>query len=177
MRYTKANWIALGVDLLRREGPAGLSIDRLTIAAGKTRGSFYHHFADRDRFLGEFMADWRSDVMEKRAAELAVTEDRATLISALRSEPFALDHSLERQLRYLAALEPIVRQALAEVDQARISGLATLIAKLRPEVVDPEGTAFVQYAAMIGTQWLVSDIDDPRLLPALAVAHDLFGLS
>lgn len=177
MRYGKADWITLGVDLLRREGPSGLSIERLTAAAGKTRGSFYHHFEDRDHFLADFMASWRSDVLESRAVKLAASKDRATLLGALRDEPFALDHSLERQLRYLAAVEPIVRKALAQVDQARISGLATLIKTLRPEVGDPEGTAFVQYAVLVGAQWLVSDMDDPRLPAALAVAREMFGLS
>lgn len=177
MKFGKADWIALGVDLLRREGPAGLSIERLTAAAGKTRGSFYHHFADRDRFLAEFMTSWRSDVLENRAAKLAASGDRATLLAALRDEPFALDHPLERQLRHLAAIEPIVQRAVAEVDQARISGLAMLIRTLRPEVTDPEGTAFLQYAVLVGSQWLVSDLDDPRLPAALAVARDLFGLS
>ena len=42
---------------------------------------------------------------------------------------------------------------------------------------DPQSFAFVQYSALVGSQWLIDDPNDPRL-PAIArTGNRLFGLS
>jgi AcrR family transcriptional regulator len=46
------------------EGPAALTIERLTAAARRTRGSFYHRFADRDAFVRALMERWREQTIE-----------------------------------------------------------------------------------------------------------------
>ena len=48
------------MQLLSEEGPPALSLERLTEAAGRTKGSFYHHFQGRDGFLAALVAHWRA---------------------------------------------------------------------------------------------------------------------
>ncbi|TPG12720.1 hypothetical protein EAH84_08065 [Sphingomonas oligophenolica] len=54
--------------------------------------------------------------------------------------------------------------------------LSLLVAMLRPELDDPASQAFLQYAAMVGGQWLVVGDNDPRLEGIRAAAYRLFGL-
>jgi len=176
LRFSKADWLELGSDLLREHGSNGLTIERLTAAAGRTRGSFYHHFADRDAFLSELVRHWRRRALDDRAAQLPLGGAPADLRAFLRAEPFHMDHRFERALRQLAVAEPVVRRGVDEVDCARMAGLASLIATLRPEVADPRSEAFVQYAVAIGSQWLLDDPDDPRLPGVKQAAYRLFGL-
>ncbi len=176
MRFSRANWLELGLELLREHGADALTIERLTAAAGKTRGSFYHHFADRDVFLSDLMAHWRRQALEERAAQLPCDGTPDGLRAFLREEPFRMDHRFERVLRQLAVAEPVVRRGLDEVDRARVEGLALLIATIRPEVDDPRSEAFVQYAVAVGSQWLIDDPADPRLPGIRQAAYRLFGL-
>ena len=177
MRFSKAGWLELGMDLLRTKGAGAMTIEQLTAAAGKTRGSFYHHFADRDAFFADLMSHWRRHALEDRAAELAKDGSPAGLREFLRAEPFRMDHLLERALRQLGVAEPVVRRGLDEVDRARVDGLALLIATLRPEVEDPRSEAFLQYAVVVGSQWLIDDLSDPRLPEIKRAGNRLFGLA
>lgn len=176
MRWTKQAWLDLGVKLLRERGSDALTLEALTAAAGRTRGSFYHHFADRDIFLSELIARWRHQTLEARAAALPTSGSPEDLRAFLRDEPYRLDHAFERALRQLAVREPTVRGALGEVDQARINALAALLSVIRPDLDDPASHAFVQYAAMVGGQWLITDPADPRLDGFHAAASKVFDL-
>ena len=176
LRWNKDAWLDLGATVLRERGPHALTLEALTETAGLTKGSFYHHFRDRDVFLAALVARWRHETLDARAAFLPPSNAPSDLRAFLRGEPFRLDHSFERALRQLAAVEPTVRFAVDEVDRARIDALSALVATLRPELDDPASHAFVQYAAMVGGQWLVMDDNDPRLDGIKAAAYRLFGL-
>ena len=175
-RFTKENWIALGADLLGQEGPEALTLERLTKAAGRTRGSFYHHFPSREAFLTGLMEWWRERAIENLAARIQAAPDPATLRSILRDIPSEWDAAFERGIRRLAVSEPLVKTALMAIDEARIAGLAATIAILRPEVKDPHALAFIQYAAVVGSQWLLLSADDPRIPAIKTVGDELFGL-
>ena len=175
-RFNKEDWLALGADLLGREGPEALTLDRMTAAADRTRGSFYHHFSSREAYLAALMDWWRQRATESLAARVQAAPGQEALRAIMRAVPSEWDAAFERGIRRLAVSEPVVRDALDSIDQIRIAGLAATIALLRPEVEDPHALAFIQYAAVVGGQWLLQSSDDPRI-PAIKRAGDaLFGL-
>src|ERR1700677_3281939 len=51
-RLSRKDWILAGQDMLRKEGIAGLKLSALTATLGVSTGSFYHHFADFEEYLG-----------------------------------------------------------------------------------------------------------------------------
>lgn len=176
-RYTKEDWMKLGARLLAEEGAAALTIERLTAAAGRTRGSFYHHFADRDAFVAAMMARWRVEVIDVWGLRYQQAGSPAELRRLMREQPMELDHQFERAARRWAASEPIVREALDQVDRMRVEGLGCVLAHLRPELDDPQSAAFVQYAALVGMQWLLESLDDPRVPAIRKVGNGIFGLN
>jgi AcrR family transcriptional regulator len=43
-------WILIGYELFSKEGPAGLKVEVMARKVGKSKSSFYHHFADIEVF-------------------------------------------------------------------------------------------------------------------------------
>ena len=74
IRFGKMDWLEIGFRLLASEGPSALTIGRLTGEARRTRGSFYHHFEDREDFVREMMVEWRERSTEQAARRMAVVE-------------------------------------------------------------------------------------------------------
>lgn len=176
-RFEKHNWLELGQSLLKTEGPTALTIERLTEFAGKTRGSFYHHFTSRDAFLVAMINDWQASSLTALAARLQGAESSEAKRAIMRNVSMEWDGAFERQLRFLAAQEPRVAEQLAKVDELRIQGLASMIRLLRPEIEDPDALAFVQYAAVVGGQMLLTSGIDPRIPTIRKVGNQLFGLN
>lgn len=53
LRKGQVVWIEAGQSVLRERGVAEINVANLASEAGKTSGSFYHHFSDVDKYLGE----------------------------------------------------------------------------------------------------------------------------
>lgn len=53
------HWIEKAIDVLAREGVAGLRVEVLAKACGVTKGSFYWHFKDRQALLDAVLERWK----------------------------------------------------------------------------------------------------------------------
>lgn len=176
-RFSKTHWLELGQAQLKTEGPGALTLERMTKSAGKTRGSFYHHFKSRDAFLIAMIEAWQSTSLTSLAARLQNEDSADGKRKIMRGVSMEWDGAFERQLRILAAQEPLVAKLLSQVDELRIQGLASMIALLQPEVEDPAAFAFVQYAAIVGGQMLLSSENDARIPAIRKTGNQIFGLS
>jgi AcrR family transcriptional regulator len=165
-RFARSDWLELGERLLSEEGPQALSLERLTEAAGRTKGSFYHHFQGRDGFLAALTARWRETVVERTARPYRDEPNLAAWRALLLDAPFQLNQPFERGLRRLAVGEPSVRAAVERADRERIDSLTFLVSQLRDDLEDPRAFAVLMYAVIVGAQWLLRPGDDPRI-PAL----------
>lgn len=153
---TRRTWISAGLDALQESGPSGVTIAALTIKAGLTRGSFYHHFSSQKEFTGCMLEAWG------RRGEIN-TEPGAA--------PFDAFHpALERAIRSLDGAEPFI----AKVDESRISRLS--------EIWGGEGNplsrryATLLYAAWLGAIAMPGQDDEMRrknlaLMAELIAAH------
>lgn len=176
-RFGQSDWLNLGQTLLKTEGPSALTIDRMTTYAGKTRGSFYHHFQSRDAFLEALIEAWQASSLTALSERLQMAESPEEKRVVMRGVSAEWDAAFERQLRFLAAQEPHVAALLATVDDLRIQGLASMIRLLRPDVEDPAAFAFVQYASIVGGQMLLKSSHDPRIPAIRKLGNELFGLT
>jgi AcrR family transcriptional regulator len=158
-RFRREDWIELGLSLLAEHGPDALTIERLTEAAAKTRGSFYHHFVDHRAFLAALGEHW----LERDGAIIAQAE--AALRTGERRETLArktadIDHPLERALRRLAAGEPVIAEAVARSDERRIAYLVRLFrSELGLDAAEALARARVQHAFFVGAQMVFPDAD------------------
>ncbi len=176
-RFAKADWLKLGEHLLSTEGPGALSLERLTEAAGRTKGSFYHHFDGRDAFLAALAQHWRDTAVEAATKPYRDDPSPAAWQALLRDAPFQLNQPFERALRRLAVGEPVVRAGVERVDRERIDSLTFLVSQLRDDLDDPRAFAVLMYAVIVGAQWLLKPGDDPRAPSLRQMFEQVFVLS
>ncbi len=157
-RFSRQAWLELGLEQLRTMGPAGLTIDQLCGAASRTRGSFYHHFADHDAFLTSLLEWWKvrnTDEIIHKALQQEKTVDRFETLNSLTA---ALDHHLEARVRQLAQTHPVAAGVVSDVDEIRISFVADLYKEFhRNTAKTARRFAELEYAVFVGMQMIWPD--------------------
>ncbi len=176
-RFRRADWLELGARLLSEDGPSGLGVERLTEAAGRTKGSFYHHFDSREDFLAALAAHWRETVVAPAARPYRDDPSPAAWRALLHAAPFQLNQPFERALRQLAVAEPEVRAAVERVDRERIDSLTFLVSQLRDDLDDPRAFAILLYAVIVGVQQLLKSDADPRARALRRMMETVFALA
>lgn len=172
-RMGKDDWLLLGLNALAESGEAALRIDAITVRAGKTRGSFYHHFATHDAFIDGMMKLWR-DQNTTALIEAAAAEETMQIAAATLSRMASvLDHKREQAIRRLSASNETARAAVAKVDAERLAFLRTLQAD--PESDAAADYALIEYAVFIGVQALLPDATTDRLLAISALTSDMIA--
>ena len=102
-RFGKSHWLDLGQTLLKTEGPAALTIERMTASAGKTRGSFYHHFKSRNAFLEAMIAAWQRSSLTQLAERLQDAESLEAKRAVMRGVSSDWDAAFERSALFSCA--------------------------------------------------------------------------
>ncbi|WP_172448586.1 TetR/AcrR family transcriptional regulator [Caulobacter mirabilis] len=175
-RFTTADWLGLGLAALAEAGPPALTIEALCQRAGKTKGSFYAHFAGSEAYLAALAEHWR-ERHTRRLVEAARAEDRADAqLSALDQLALRLDERVEQGMRRLAAVDETVRRVCAEVDRERIAYLAELHqVSGRFDAADAQALARLEYAAFVGFQQIDTGAGEAGAAASYALFLKLTG--
>lgn len=165
VRFGRQSWLDLGLAVLAADGAEALTIERLCAKAGRTKGSFYHHFpAGGDAFADALLAHWRQAHTERlidRIEHLPGPRDRRAELDRLAA---GLDGGLERAVRRWAGGDERARAALREVDRRRVAYLARVIRDvLRCDEREAEDLARIEYAAFVGLQQVFPEVQGAEL--------------
>ncbi|MEO0680160.1 MAG: hypothetical protein AAF192_07075 [Pseudomonadota bacterium] len=151
LRLRRADWLEIGLAQLKVEGEAGLTLDGLCGVAGKTRGSFYHHFRDLDAFADALIGYW---VERDTAAPLRALE---ALPDAARSEAatataLRVDGPLDLAVRLFARNRPKLQRQVAAADAARLRFMAQdWRRRLGVSAATARAVAELEYASFLGS--------------------------
>ena len=121
----KAQWLAAGLEALRRGGAAEVRVERLAAQLGITKGSFYWHFANRGELLDALLEHWAHEMTD------AEFERIEALPASLRERLFALAQDVlekgmgryDPAIRGWARTDRKVAAAVARVDRRRVLAL------------------------------------------------------
>ena len=153
-RFSRANWLELGLAALAEDGPAGLTIEALCRRAGKTKGSFYAHFSAIEAYLAALAGHWRENFTLRLMQAADQGEAAGERLIALDRMALALDFRVERGMRRLAQLDAGVAATCTAVDRERIGYLARLHEEAGRTPEEALALARVEYAAFVGFQQL-----------------------
>lgn len=157
-RFGRQDWLGLGLRLLAEQGPEALTVERLTAAAGKTRGSFYHHFTDQAAFMAGLGERWLSEATDALIEEAESAAPAGRRRETLARRAAGIDHALERALRRLAVSEPSIAEAVGRSDARRIDYLVGVFrAELGLPQKEAETRAQLQHCAFVGAQMVFPD--------------------
>jgi|CXWL01.1.fsa_nt_gi AcrR family transcriptional regulator len=149
-RGTRTDWIAAGMSILTKQGHDALTIDALGRALGRTKGSFYHHFADAPEFHQAILRAWEdkstSDLIAAADALPSSSDRRSQLYALVRTIPLAL----ERAVQAWAIRDPKARRFRARVDKRRVAYLAELRRSAGVAKADAMRVAQIEYAVFVG---------------------------
>lgn len=127
-RWSREDWVELAVARLKAAGAAALTLESLCVAAGRTKGSFYHHFGTVEELLLELARRWRRTETDEIGAVAAAETDPRKGLRALARRSERMDHSLEIGVRALAPGRPELAALVREADAAREAIIAGMLA-------------------------------------------------
>lgn len=121
-RLGRRDWVLAALELLVAEGVSAVTVDRLSRQLKVTRGSFYHHFSDRDELLDALLSHWSDSLTFQIRDQVARLKlDPATtllvLLRTIRSERAAV---LDAPFRAWALHDERAAAVLRQVDDARL---------------------------------------------------------
>lgn len=162
-RFRKTDWLDLGLSTLASDGPSSIRIEYLCDRAGRTKGSFYHHFKNREAFVEALLVRWE-DTLTQAVINQANTEfDPIARLIFLNKITTEMDISAERELRRWAGADILVAEAIARVDKRRIEYVANLLQQAKnissQHAID---LAVMNYATMIGYQQMYTPLSAER---------------
>ncbi len=171
-RFSKEDWIALGLEELSANGSEAVKLEAICKAAGLTRGSFYHHFDDHESFLVGLAQTWLTAQTEDIAATLDPDASAKDQTAALTQAAIEIDYRLELGMRELGRRLPAVNAVIERADSLRlevVSGLYQGRYGLDPATASE--FAYLEYAAFSGIILLDPDMP-PERQKALAALFD-----
>ncbi|HVW35145.1 MAG TPA: TetR/AcrR family transcriptional regulator [Acidimicrobiia bacterium] len=160
-RLSKADWVAGATAVLAEDGLFGVSIDRLAMHLGVTKGSFYAHFESRDELITEVLDRFHSldtDEVIARADEIADPRERLALF---------LEFGFERLEwgRVFAALcaacsDPRVEPAMRRITEQRMDYLEKALRAVGFDKAAARDRAILIYATYVGFWRIVTAFPD-----------------
>ena len=149
-RTTRSDWLAAGLELLRTGGGDALTIERLCAALARTKGAFYHHFADISAYHEALLGHWEESHTERLIALADASpegkRDRSARREALYRGVSQVDIGVELAIQAWSLRAEHASEIVARVHARRIAYLAAL----RPEGERRECVAELEYAVFIG---------------------------
>lgn len=152
---TREDWIQAAQRMLILGGIDTVRVDNLAKELKITRGSFYYHFKSRDELLQSLLTDWRARSTENVIRQLGSQQYSPTeRLQHLLNLPFKGNTAREAAafeigIRAWARRDPLVRQALDEVDSHRLHYIKSILLQMGYTEQNAYDTAVLIYSYQI----------------------------
>lgn len=152
-RLTADDWVEAAYTRFREEGLSGVRVEAIARDLGTTKGSFYHHFADRAVLVGAVMERWEREetdqFMVEADAAAGPRERLEVLFRAIGQRRIPGEDSL-----YLDAEREGVTDCVRDVTERRVTYVASALIELGIEPVEARRRAFAAVATVLGLEQL-----------------------
>jgi AcrR family transcriptional regulator len=125
-------WIAVALQVLSTDGLEGVRVELLARKLKITKGSFYHHFKDRDDLHAAMLEHWRQRLVVDVIEQLELIADPRERFREVMRVPYdvaRLDRDIDLAVVLWARKDRRAAAALREADRMRTDFIArTLLA-------------------------------------------------
>ncbi len=109
------------MDAIGEGGVAAVAVEPLAARLGATKGSFYHHFRNRDALIVAALEDWERQQTEAVIAGMALIPDPAERLRAIMAAALADRAGAIRDAALIAsATHPLVKPFVERVTKRRL---------------------------------------------------------
>jgi AcrR family transcriptional regulator len=173
-----SDWIAAAMDAIIEDGVAAVAIEPLAIRLGATKGSFYHHFSNRDALVVAALEDWERSQTEAVIERLELIPDPAERLRAVLATAFADRVGGIRDAALLAAANhPLVKPIVRRVTDRRLRYFADMYVKLGLPKPQARRRALMLYLSYIGMfEWIRLELADVSAAEVRAHAHEVLSI-
>lgn len=151
-RNKRMHWITAGLRLLDENGAQGISVERLARRLGVTRGSFYHHFANRAEFVRVLLAEWENEYTVRVLSSIADCHDVRERLGRYLEMTAHMSSEREVAIRAWAKREVIVAEVVRRVDSARLAFSIESCSMILPARNDAELFGWICHLSAVGGQ-------------------------
>lgn len=148
-RVSKAQWLALALEVLASEGFQGVRVERLARDIGVAKSGFYWHFRDRRDLLQSILDYWKDEFTSVVTAntEFLEGDPKKRLYDTMC---MILDHNLTKYdlaIREWAAHDPAAAKAVRSVNRMRLDFVRSIFSDLgfRGQQLEMRTRLFVAY--------------------------------
>jgi AcrR family transcriptional regulator len=148
-RLDREAWAEVALEALSRGGLSAVAVEPIARQLGATKGSFYHHFTNRDDLVRAALDLWEGRHTLQGIDELdAATEPRERLRQLIRQ---AISKAETDSVDLLASADhPLVAPVLQRVTAARLEYLARLYRQTGRAPATARRLALLTYSAHLG---------------------------
>lgn len=175
-RLQREDWLEQGLFTLAEQGVDALTIEAMCKLMKVTKGSFYHHFKNREAFLEAILIFWEDKYTQQFitfSQEGLTPQERLERLHQLVLESYG---SYEVNIRAWAQVDPLARNYQERVDQQRLNFLYEIQQGLYENDETARTMAHLQYTTLIGSAQMMpaltqSDLETMyRLLTQLSIS-------
>lgn len=139
-RKTRKDWVEAGMQVLVNSGITAVTVDALAGQLGVTRGSFYHHFKNREELSQNMLDSWvaRQTVEIRDDVDILCLDGYLTLqaLGKLIRHRGGADYDVA--VRAWAHIDPLAMKAVVKTDRIRQEFISSQFRKLGFEGIDLE---------------------------------------
>jgi AcrR family transcriptional regulator len=137
------DWLEAAWEEFAVRGIAAVTVQSIARKLGITRGSFYHHFADREDLLRGLLEHWRREWTTEvrdtiQALQLA---PRQTLLALARLIRVKKASHYDVRVRAWALSDTVVREIVREADEVRLGFVRSQFTALGFDPIEAESRA------------------------------------
>lgn len=149
-RLSRTDWTDAALRAMADTGTAGINIEQLARHLGTTKGSFYHHFENRQALLVAALDRWEEIVAVDLNVSRTITDPRSRLLAgSIVGIEANLDGFVDLALASNLG-EPAVAEALTRVNEQRILWLGAALRDAGFEADDAHDRAIRGLSAYLG---------------------------
>ncbi len=171
----KNTWFKEGFKILRSNGAGGLTIENLTLGLKKTKGSFYHHFKNRNDYSRQLLEQWEEnqaiDIIQNSQQAQTLEGINETLVT-LSGE--AMDPKTEVAVRAWALQDPLAREFQERIDTQRVNFLRNMFSLMTEDKTRAELFSLIRYCFYIGSHQIIPAMDEKIYKQHLTALMEMF---
>jgi len=166
------DWLVEALETLGREGVVGVNVENVARSMRVTKGSFYHHFEDKEEFINRLLEYWETELTDKIDAHLSHLHGKpAEQLLALLE--FIAENETDRydvSMRCWALQDERAATVVRRVDRKRLAYVRDLFLKMGFRAEQARIRSRMAYYYVVGehTAWaeertLESRLEDIKL--------------
>jgi AcrR family transcriptional regulator len=150
-QLSAADWIRAAVDAIVEGGVAAVAVEPLATRLATTKGSFYHHFENRDALIVAALDDWEQSQTEAVIRRLDLIPEPAERLRAVMAAAIADRAGGIRDAALLAsATHPLVKPVVQRITARRLNYFTDVYTQLGLPESQARRRALLLYSAYLG---------------------------